>query len=353
MSSNETHIISLSNYEEWFVLYMDKELSAEQKKMVENFLLLHPHLGEELDLLLATKLPMDEAILTGKEELLSASMKLNAVDEALLLYIDDELPVVEKKRMEEKISTEPEYRLQYDLLQQTKVDPTEQIAYPDKKELYRRTERVILFPVWMRIAAVLILLLFGSYLMLFNQGGEPAVTAPVAIQQQKTTTPEPAGKPAVPSTLPVQTTDAIPQPDLMAKTGKEKREERKTTKARPVYRVNEGVVEMMAAAEPGKEKQIIQKVDAVQIDVRKILSQPAALNNSTANLPVTSAHLAPLNITGDPEESIVTDGDDKPRRTPAKGFFRKVSRFIERRTGIGTVNADNELWVGAVALKLN
>ena len=54
-----------------------------------------------------------------------------------------------------------------------------------------------------------------------------------------------------------------------------------------------------------------------------------------------------------PDEPAVTDGDFKDKKkTPAKGFFRKVSRFIERNTGIGTVNADNELLIGAVALKL-
>jgi hypothetical protein len=40
------------------------------------------------------------------------------------------------------------------------------------------------------------------------------------------------------------------------------------------------------------------------------------------------------------------------KKTRGKGFFRKVSRFIQRNTGIGTVNSDNELLIGAVALKL-
>lgn len=35
-----------------------------------------------------------------------------------------------------------------------------------------------------------------------------------------------------------------------------------------------------------------------------------------------------------------------------RGFLRKASRFIERRTGINPVNDDKELYVGVVAIKL-
>ena len=98
----------------------------------------------------------------------------------------------------------------------------------------------------------------------------------------------------------------------------------------------------------------IERTEKLQIDVTKLATQPVtALNNSMANLPVTSPTPASYNLSDSPEEAIVTDGDDKPKKTPARGFLRKVSRFIERRTGIGTVNADNELLIGAVALKLN
>ena len=49
-------MINLSNYEEWFVLYMDNELTPSQIEMVETFVQQHPRLQEEMDLLLGTKL---------------------------------------------------------------------------------------------------------------------------------------------------------------------------------------------------------------------------------------------------------------------------------------------------------
>ncbi len=78
-----------------------------------------------------------------------------------------------------------------------------------------------------------------------------------------------------------------------------------------------------------------------------------ALNKTITTTGVTTALLQPYNPTETPQDLALTDGDfEQKKKTPARGFFRRVSRFIERRTGIGTVNADNELLIGAVALKL-
>src|SRR5438309_7778784 len=102
MSSNNhsTPMITRNNYEEFFLLYVDEELTAEQKKAVDDFVCLHPDLKEELDLLSSTKLPAEDFHFEGKTELFSDSMKVNTVDEALLLYIDHELPMAEAANVE-------------------------------------------------------------------------------------------------------------------------------------------------------------------------------------------------------------------------------------------------------------
>src|SRR5687768_12958209 len=131
MSFKHTDMINLSNYEEYFILYMDNELDAGQKLMVEEFVAQHPQLAEELDLLLSTKLPMDDLSFAGKEDLLSSAMKVNTVDESLLLYIDNELPATKRKAVEQQIATNKDYALQHSLLMQTKSDATENIPYPN------------------------------------------------------------------------------------------------------------------------------------------------------------------------------------------------------------------------------
>jgi hypothetical protein len=43
--------INRHNYEEYFILYMDNELDSDDRRMVEAFVLQHPDLKEELDIL--------------------------------------------------------------------------------------------------------------------------------------------------------------------------------------------------------------------------------------------------------------------------------------------------------------
>ncbi|MFZ1533860.1 MAG: hypothetical protein WAT14_06795, partial [Chitinophagaceae bacterium] len=60
--------INYHNYEECFILYMDNELSGDERRMVEAFVQQHPELKEELDLLLQYKLTPDTSVIySGKE----------------------------------------------------------------------------------------------------------------------------------------------------------------------------------------------------------------------------------------------------------------------------------------------
>ncbi len=95
----------------------------------------------------------------------------------------------------------------------------------------------------------------------------------------------------------------------------------------------------------------------IKFDAARFTNEPnindVGVNKTIAHTAVTSPVTASYYRQNDPTESAVTDGDfEIEKKTRAKGFLRKVSRFIQRNTGIGTVNADNELLVGAMALKL-
>ena len=140
------------NYEEFFLLYLDGELSEDQVSQVDAFLLAHPHLRAEFDLLAAARLT-PETVSFDKEELLSQHMQLSSLETDLLLYMDQELPPGHKARLEKELAAHPDYRRKLDDLLKTRLDPAQTIAYPNKKELYRKTEKAGLLLPWMRIAA--------------------------------------------------------------------------------------------------------------------------------------------------------------------------------------------------------
>jgi hypothetical protein len=349
MSSNPNDI-NLSNYEEYFILYMDNELDARGRQMVEAFVLLHPHLAEELDMFMSTKLPVDDVSFYNREDLLSPSMKLNAFEEELLLYVDDEVSSTQRASVEEKISTDKDYASQYSLLMQTKVDAAEIISHPNKKELYRHAERVIYFPVWMRVAVAVIILLFTSFFFFINSNKRPVDNHSVATK--------PLNPPMKKNSIPEQKTILIPQQKeepVLVKAPQVQKNEAPILKGSPVKdKMVKDITNNVALQkdnDAAPQKREIYKLDVNRFTETNI--NDVAVNKTIAHTSVTSPVTTSYIKQNDPLEPAVTDGDfEIEKTTKGKGFFRKVSRFIQRNTGIGTVNADNELLIGAVALKL-
>src|SRR4051812_33107038 len=102
-NNDNKYFITPENYEEFFILYMDGELSKEQMAEVDEFVNAHPHLQTELQLLLSTKLPMEE-ISINKDELFSSSMNKAYEEEQLLSFMDNELTSEEGRELNQKIS---------------------------------------------------------------------------------------------------------------------------------------------------------------------------------------------------------------------------------------------------------
>ena len=349
MSSNKNHI-TLANYEEYFILYTDNELCDADKAMVEAFVLQHPPLADELDILLSTKLPAEESFFYDKEELLSPYMKATIAEEELLLYVDGELTPEQKNVVEQKITADTAYALQHALLIQTKLDATEVVAYPYKKELYRREERVRHFPLWMRVAAAVIILLLGSLFFLVNTHHATIVNPDVV-----TITPSPAKDPAKQPTITEQKKAPLLQQKeapVVVKAPEAKKANRVEKKALIIDNKDRQKGDEIVTTDNGSRKNEPIHFNASHLTIQPTITD-VALNKTITLMPVTSAQDSSYHKQNNPIRPPDADwavASEKKNR--GKGFFRKVSRFIERNTGIGTVNADNELLVGAVALKL-
>ncbi|MFP5039706.1 anti-sigma factor family protein [Parasediminibacterium sp. JCM 36343] len=160
--------INSDNYEEYFLLYIDGELPASQKAMVEAFIANHPALRKELELLQgAVLMPNEEALSFDKSLLfknINTSNNINSQnsEEQFLLYIDNELNEKDKKEVEKFLLQHPAAQDSFALLKQTKLEPIA-IPHPNKKELYKK-ERKVVYMQWMRVAVAAVLVGLGFVL---------------------------------------------------------------------------------------------------------------------------------------------------------------------------------------------
>jgi hypothetical protein len=157
--------INQHNYEEFFLLYVDGELSATDKLAVEQFVQANPGLAIELEMLQQVQLA-DESIVFGDKNSLfrneATEIGLNNYEEQFLLYVDNELNAVEKEKVETFVLQHPAVQDSFTLLKKTKLE-AEQVLFPDKQSLYRKEEkeRPVFYMRWQRIAVAAAILGFA------------------------------------------------------------------------------------------------------------------------------------------------------------------------------------------------
>ena len=168
--------INLENYEEYFLLYVDNELTDAEKKDVEVFVDQHPELSEEWMMLMDTKLVPDEITMDFKNQLYrsqhSGSIHESNYEAFQLSWIDNELSEKEKLEIANYTSKHPEAAANLELLLATKL-PAEEIAFPDKSVLYRSAEKpaIVISMKWYRVA-IAAAILIGAGLWFINKPDE-------------------------------------------------------------------------------------------------------------------------------------------------------------------------------------
>ncbi|MDB5253089.1 MAG: hypothetical protein JWP27_2258 [Flaviaesturariibacter sp.] len=350
MSSNPLHI-SRANYEEFFLLYIDDELAAEERAAVDAFCALHPDLAEELDMLRDTTLDVPSLSFGNTDALLSSAMSLNVVDENLLLYIDNELDSDARKVVELELAANASFRAQHVSLLQTKLDPSDTVVFPGKSSLYRREEdrRRPLF--WLRIAAAVVIAA-GVGSILAPAGEQVAAPPTVALTKPAASTPGvsiPSSQPSTTVTMPepAAAEDRLSAGSSMAALGMARPATAPSSNRMqlPVTRPDEGIAINNAATTTDVP------TDALAARLDNAVSATTTLSPSQQILnsdPVTSSPTAALNM-----QNTADSRADNGKQGSVRGLLRKATRFIERRTGIKSTDDDDRLLVGAVAIPLN
>ncbi len=152
-------VIDRNNYETYFLLYVDSELSAEEKVAVQRFVADNPDLAEELALLESTQLQLEKTLVFKGKEILfkkeGQEISLNNYEEWFLLYTDNELSDEHKTQVELFVLQHPILQREFEWLQQTRL-PEENLVFNNKEILYRKEasgKSPVFYMRWMRYAA--------------------------------------------------------------------------------------------------------------------------------------------------------------------------------------------------------
>lgn len=357
--------LNRNNYEEYFILYLDNELMAEDRLQVETFVRENPDLKAELDLLLQSKLlPDTDIILTDKGPLMrfdNPSVSLNNYEEWLIAYIDNELTEEERKDTEQFIAANPSIQKEFSVLQQTKLQP-EEIVFPYKESLYRKEERPRVISIsWQRIAvaAVLLLGISTTAIILLKKPGKGIDIVKKDQPTEKIQTPIPPVK------LPDNATPE--KQEVIVNNNQEKNKpqikENNNTTAKQKERNNQSL----------QIKQDQPVIAEASKDKKKTNDLPQPVNNPYVNGKTDSSKTKDVIVKKDipkeiinprkENEDVVTvstlqpsDRIEQPdgKKNKLRGFFRKVTRTLEKRTNIkATDDDDDHLLIAGLSIKLN
>jgi len=336
------------NCEEYFLLYVDNELSVDQKRQVERFVKDNPDLEQELVMLQQSRLIPDNSFVFERKELLMKEDNNSLInpgnyEEWLVLYVDDELSNEERTRVEQFAALHPQVQADLNLFLQTKLQ-TEEVKFPNKELLYKREQKVrVISMTWWRAAAAILIIATGitTYSVLNTKDNKPA-SGHIAVSEQQSVKPKPTDQQSKPSNagggLEDKNQVAVINPGN-AKSSREKLPQKQTTKesADNLIARNE-----IAASEPKRRAEIISEVNTTESN-SEINSASIQVRHKQI---ITESNVT--NQLSETPDDYASNNENKRLR----GIFRKATRFIERTSGINPANDDNRVLIGAVAVNL-
>jgi hypothetical protein len=357
--------INRNNYENFFLLYADGELSVDECKMVNEFIDENEDLRIELTLLQSAVLPVEEMALIDKSFLYKEIVFDKDLQEKLMLQIDNELTKDESFALHSIIATDTNAKKEYDLLQRIKLDSSEKIVFQEKHLLYKKSDNKVVPIRWARWAAAAALIGFvlfagikitGNKFDKKNEANDVVVSPNIPNVINDSISIDNKQIVATPKLDAVVNKTDEPATDLAVKnivkqnnsikdkvnTNSNTDENNSTQPKRTTREVN---VEEKSLAKTVDnfmpEQKFTQDMKVAELTAK--LVTPEATKKSIGDENMTplentySQGVASADNEVNDTKILYMDEDDV-KRTKAGGFFRKIKRFVQRTAKIKTGN---------------
>ena len=172
--------ITQYNYEHYFLMYIDNELSGEEKAAVNDFIMQYPNYANKLEALQQLKISPDTLIYENKFSL----YKLSEQDEQSITYLDNEMTSEEKASFENKLSENIPLQSTVKQWQSAFLTtPTNiEIAPNFKNSLYKNSAQIkplwatVTFKRWASVAAILLVVIGYNLFNAENKQEAPSFT---------------------------------------------------------------------------------------------------------------------------------------------------------------------------------
>ena len=353
-------LINRNNYENFFLLYVDGELSSADLVLVEDFAAANPDLLHELDMLKQTMLPKELIAFDEKNSLFRTNEADELLQEKFLLKIDNELPGNEFATVNSAIANNEFAGREYAQLSLAKLDASEKFVFTDKHLLYRKEKDNVVVGAFLRWAAAAVILGFGIFFGITalnkkNVQGPVAVTVapvkkvpvvkkilsnneadiatiipPVAVKY--VTSEKNISKPGI-----VKEYSAVPE-----KINKDSVQNIVTNQAdQRIVKIPEQSP-LLVKKEIGVPRQKKTGEDAEQqlaaLAIQNKIKTPAPVDINISPVENMYAKSAALNEEDRSQNKILYMNVDEVNRSKAGGFLRKVKRFVARTAKVKTGN---------------
>lgn len=348
--------INRHNYEEFFLLYVDNELTAGQRKIVEAFVATNPDLQEEFELIQQSTFTDDAKL---DQSFINSLLKpvveeSNISEEQLLLYVDGELRADEKATVEKELITNSNLQKELMWLRRSQLTADTSIVFPDKSLLYKQAEPARVFSLsvsarrWSAAAAVVVLLGSAMWLLLDgNKTTDPVRIAAVDPTKTTETSKLSSVKDVVKQTLEEQTNEFN---QATATTGSTQQSKSSASTTNTTVATVNSTEKKATTTTPVIDEQIdpvtteeVGKTAENNFDTPRNISKTSTVQPIANNISYASYN---NDVAEEDEDTFLTE--ERQRRSGIAGLIKKAKRTLERKTGIQSSSSEVRFAVFAV-----